>query len=315
MKNNSRVQTKEIPCDLCGSIEQEFLFNARDRLHGFEGTFTYVRCTECSLVYMNPQILPHDICRFYPDDYGPHLVKRKKKNPHKCPRNANFFKKPFAAFMLHKLKRKSRLLDVGCGSGKFLNEIRIATGCEVYGVDISKVAAKTAKENYGLNIFTDMLTEVPFPDNYFDVITAWWFLEHVTNPSEVLRKMSRLLKYDGYCIIGVPNVDSFNARIFKDKWYHLDCPRHLYIYSPDTITKLLHKAGLVVTRIVFDKTPRGLLRSLRYCFGDDNIPLKQRKRLRGSSLLKKLLLPLTILLAFLKQADIMVVCARRLNDV
>jgi len=305
------ICTREVVCDLCGGDNRKFLFNARDRLHGFEGTFSYVSCTECGLVYMNPRISSDDIGKFYPPDYGPHQAKlgKRQQNPHIL--KTELKKKPLSVAICDKLRQNNRLLDVGCGNADFLYAIKTMMGCSVYGVDNSKVAAKTAKENYGIDIFTGTILECPFPDDYFDVITAWWYLEHVPNPSEVLRKMSVLLKQDGYCVIGVPNIDSFAARTFKGKWYHLDCPRHLHIYSPDTITRLLDKTGFVVAKKIFDKTPWGLFRSLRYYFGDDNIPLKHRKRLRGSTLLKRLLLPWTILLALLGKSDIMVVYARK----
>ena len=322
------VKLQDVICDLCESGDADFLFNAKDRLYGCEGLFTYVKCRSCGLVYMNPRISTNQVKKFYPDDYAPYRseIKRlpksrnsqiaKLKNTSLVRTFRNVRKQFFSNVKMipsvrRRLNRESKLLDVGCGSGKFLDRIRTNTGCQVYGVDISEAASRTAKDNFSLNIFNGPITEAPFPADSFDIITAWWYLEHVTNPSEVLRKLSSLLKHDGYCIIGVPNIDSFNARIFKDKWYHLDCPRHLYIYSPNTITKLLDKTGFVITKIVFDKTPWGLFHSLRYYFGDENIPLKHRKRLRGSSLLKKLLLPWTILLAFLKQSDTMVVYARR----
>lgn len=72
------VRTREVICDLCGSSNRKFLFDARDRLHGFEGTFSYVRCSECGLVYMSPRVLPDDVGEFYPPDYGPHQAKRDK---------------------------------------------------------------------------------------------------------------------------------------------------------------------------------------------------------------------------------------------
>ena len=123
--------------------------------------------------------------------------------------------------------------------------------------------------------------------------------------------MASMLKQDGHCVIGIPNIDSFNARTFGNKWYHLDCPRHLHIYSPDTIAKLLDKTGFDVRSIFFHKAPWGLFHSIRLRFGNDEVPLKNRKRLMCSSMLKRILLPWTILLALLKKADIIVVHARR----
>ena len=305
------IKIHDVACDLCGSSDADFLFEGKDRLYGCEGVFTYVQCKKCGLVYMNPQISPDDIGKFYPPAYGPHKQKSEKRQQNLSVLKSKLKKRPFALLICDKFTQQSRLLDVGCGNADFLNKVRNVTKCQVHGIDISKAAAKAAKANYEIDIFTGTILESPFPCDYFDVITAWWYLEHVPNPSEVLRKMSRLLKQDGYCIIGVPNIDSFNARTFKDKWYHLDCPRHLYIYSPDTITKLLDKTGFFVTNIIFDKTPWGLFPSLRYRFGNNDIPLKHRKRFRCSSLLKRFLSPWTILLAMLKQSDIMVVCSRR----
>lgn len=320
--------TSDVVCDLCKSSDADFLFNGKDRLYGCDGVFTYVRCKNCGLVYMNPQICPEEIGKLYPENYAPHRPKKAGRDKCKKSFGALLKKMPalatfknakqkflgraqIASRVLKKLNRDSKVLDVGCGSGQFLNRIRSETGCEVYGLDIAPEAAAAAKECYNIDIFTGTVTEAPFPTNFFDIITAWWYLEHVPNPSEVLQKMCSLLKCGGLYIIGVPNIDSFNGRIFKDKWYHLDCPRHLHLYSPNAITKLLDKAGFVVTKMVFDKSTWGLFRSLRYYLGNDNIPLKQRKRPRHSSSLKRLLLPWTILLGLLKQSDIMVIYAQK----
>ncbi len=321
-------ETYDVTCDLCQSNDDNFLFNAKDLLHGCEGLFTYVRCKNCGLVYMNPRVADKDMSEFYPDDYAPHRSKEKPLSKSKNTLTAwwknttmakgfKIFRKKLLGteqtirFADKKLNSRSRVMDVGCGHAEFLNKIKQQTGCHVEGVDISKIAVDAAAKNYNIKVFNGLITEAPFPAESFDIITAWWYLEHVSNPSEVLKKMCRFLKHDGLCIVGIPNIDSFNARVFKDKWYHLDCPRHLHIYSPDTIKRLLDNAGFVVTNIVFHKTPWGLLPSLRYCFGNNNIPLKQRKRLKHASLLKRLLLPWTIIVAFFKKSDIIVVYARR----
>jgi SAM-dependent methyltransferase len=305
------VRTISIACDLCGGADKEFLFEGRDRLHGIEGKFTYVRCKSCGLVYMDPQIAPECIGRFYPKEYGPHQEKVERRPRSRRALMARLAEYSFVASLLQGITSETRILDVGCGSGEFLHQLKTVAPCKVYGLDNAENAKQTAQRTYGIDVFGGNLLEVPFPDGYFDVVTAWWYLEHVPNPSQILQKMNRLLKDGGHCILRVPNIGSFNGRVFRDKWYHLDCPRHLFLYSPQTLTRLLAKSGFDVAAITFDKTPRGLIGSLRYRFGDENVPLKRRRRPHGLSLLKTLLLPWAVLMAAMGQSDSFVVRARK----
>lgn len=318
------IRTQKVPCSLCSSTDSIFIFDTRDRLHGIGDTFTYVRCGECGLVYMNPQVAHEDIEKLYPADYAPHSKKGKGIGPKIASLYYQISKMPIIGYfpkqlmnvkiagnIYRSLNRQSRILDVGCGSGAFLNSIRADKGCEVYGVDISENAVGQAKSSFDLDIFKGTIIEAPFPQAHFDIITAWWYLEHIPDPDTTIAKMSSLLKDNGYCIIGVPNFESFNAKHFKDKWYHLDSPRHLCIWTPRTITRLLEKHNLVVTKTIYDKTPWGLLGSLQYLLYGDNIHPKYRNRIRNSMLLWILLLPWTMLVSLLKKSDIMVVYARK----
>jgi 2-polyprenyl-3-methyl-5-hydroxy-6-metoxy-1,4-benzoquinol methylase len=302
---------KDVFCNLCNSSDYRILFDARDRLHGFEGIFRYVQCTKCGLVYMNPQISPEDAAKFYPADYAPHQNKNANQPTTKRYSKRAILNRPFMPSICNLLNSNAKLLDIGCGNGSFLNDITLLTHCEVYGVDNSALAAKNAKETYGLDIFVGTIEESPFQEKYFDVITAWSFLEHVNNPLEVLRKISNLLKSNGSCIISTPNFDSMNSRIFKDKWYHLDCPRHLYLYNPKTITGLLEKAGLSVEKIKYNGGSKGVLASLQYYFYDNNYNPKYRNRIRRSFLLQKIVRPLTSPLILNKYSDIMTINARK----
>ncbi len=303
---------KTVPCNLCGSIKGKFLFNAKDRLHGCEGTFTYVKCKMCGLVYMNPQILPEDAGKFYPNDYGPHKA-TKNRQQNRLTMKTQLKKRSFGTFICNKLTSQSRLLDVGCGNGKFLYEIKSSVGCNVYGVDISEKAAKIANRDYGLDVFTGTIMEVPFPSDYFNMITAWQYLEHVHNPLEVLQKFYHLLKADGVCIISTPNFNSFNSKVFKDRWYALDCPRHLHIYTPKTIDKFLEKAGFLLTGISYDKSSKNLLGSLQYHFYGDNYTAEYRNRIKRSLIVKAVLSPLTRVFALLKKSDNIIVSARKVT--
>src|SRR5690348_6969912 len=63
-------------CPLCGPKPQQVLYSdCRDRLHGMPGKFTYVRCAECSLVFMNPRPTETAIATYYPSDYSPFSIK------------------------------------------------------------------------------------------------------------------------------------------------------------------------------------------------------------------------------------------------
>lgn len=313
------IKANNIVCNLCESDDSSLLFEAADRLHGFEGNFTYVKCNHCGLVYMNPQISSSEIEKYYPQDYAPYKSKiRQSVKKGILSKLRNYRKNLFSTvkilpFVKRNMTPETRLLDVGCGSGRFLMSIHEATGCRVEGIDISEQAVNSARDNYGIEVFCGDITESAFSEDSFDIITAWWYLEHVPRPSEVLRTMYRFLKKGGYCIISVPNIDSFNGRVFKDKWYHLDCPRHLFLYSPKTISGFLKKTGFTLEKIVFDKTAWGLFHSCRYYFGNDDIPLKKRKHLHGSSLIKKCMLPFTFLLALFKKSDTIVIYARKLS--
>jgi SAM-dependent methyltransferase len=322
--DTSKIRTQQVPCRLCGAADADFLFDGMDRLYDVEGSFRYVRCKRCGLVYMNPQVVPECIGSLYPREYGPHadksraprtaLLKLRDRIP-RIPILGRVFRSLTDARaigpVLHKLNARTRLLDVGCGNGSFLDAMRRQTACEVHGLDLSPAAVEQAKRLYGLNIFWGTIAQAPFAAESFDVTTAWWYLEHVPNPQESIKEMARLLKPGGLCVIGVPNSDSYLARIFKDKWYHLDCPRHLCIWSPSTMRRLLADHGLVVRKIAYDRTPWGLLGSLQYRIYGDNRDPRHKNRIRQSALLWMVSVPLTLVIALLRKSDIMTVVAEK----
>ena len=276
---------------------------------------------------MNPQVVPEETAKLYPSDYAPHTTAAKGAASKirslynrlmKTPLMAQFIKwisnVKIANEIYRGLDQKSRILDIGCGAGAFLNRVKTDKGCEVNGVDISGAAVEAAINSFGLDIFKGTITEAPFEDGSFDVITAWWYLEHIPDPHVTAARIGNLLKPNGHCIIGVPNFESFNAKRFKDKWYHLDCPRHLCIWTPSAMKRLLEQHGLTVTGIIYDKTPWGLRGSLQYSLFGDNIDPKHRNSIRQSLLLWMLLLPWSIIVSLLKKSDIIVVYAKKTMD-
>ena len=75
-------------------------------------------------------------------------------------------------------------------------------------------------------------------NNYFDVITLWHSLEHIHDIVSIFTNIKKLLKNHGILLIAIPNHNSFDRYIFKDKWAAYDAPRHLYHFNCDTFKRL-----------------------------------------------------------------------------
>jgi len=140
------------------------------------------------------------------------------------------------------------ILDVGCGSGTLLGLLK-RRGFRAKGIDSSAEAAKIAKAENGVEVIVGSLEEAHFPDQSFDVVTLFHVMEHVTNPRHVLVEVTRVLKPDGVVVLQVPNIESWQFKIFGAKWYGLDIPRHVIDYSRNSMLKLLNDSGFSPSRI------------------------------------------------------------------
>ena len=128
------------------------------------------------------------------------------------------------------------LLDVGCGTGDFLNTCNVA-GWNVVGVEPNKKAQQLATDKLKSNskIVSDLFE---IKNEQFDVITLWHVLEHVPNLEVYISKLKQLLKPNGTLIIAVPNYKSFDADHYKEFWAAYAVPRHLWHFSKKSISFL-----------------------------------------------------------------------------
>lgn len=141
-----------------------------------------------------------------------------------------------------------RALDVGCGDGTFL-EALAGKGWEVYGTELTSSIAATARERLGDRLRVGNLEEAGLASTSFDLITFWHVLEHLDAPDRALVEARRLLKPDGQIVVAVPNIDSWQARVFKEDWLHLDVPRHRWHFSPRTLAALAGRCGFRAERV------------------------------------------------------------------
>jgi SAM-dependent methyltransferase len=140
-----------------------------------------------------------------------------------------------------------RLLDAGCGSGEQLAMMRSA-GWRVQGLDVDPAAVRVARSR-GFEVFEGDLCAAPFSDHAFDAITMVHVLEHLPRPQEHIAAARRLLAPGGRLVIVTPNAASLGARRFGRAWRGLEPPRHIQVFTPSGLRRLLERSGFVLERL------------------------------------------------------------------
>lgn len=246
--HEKRSGFENINCPICHSKKQTDLFKVPDRFKLQDGDiFQLVSCEQCELVFLNPRPKPDTISQFYQNvEYQPFLSTQKKLSIFeqlytliRTFANKNKFRK------ILKLKPPGRILDIGCGTGEFLNVMKL-NGWETFGVEKDSSAVEFAKSAYNLNVKTGELAEAGFEKKGFDVISMWHVLEHVYQPCDELNRIKDLLKNDGVLLIAVPNIASPDAGFYKNNWIALDTPRHLTHFTEKNMADLCSRNGFQV---------------------------------------------------------------------
>lgn len=163
---------------------------------------------------------------------------------------------------------KGMLLDIGAGTGDFLQEAH-NQNWNTTGIEPS-AKAKTIAVQKGVS-FAESLEALE--DHSFDVITMWHVLEHVPNLEKQIQELKRLLKPTGTIVIAVPNFKSYDAQHYGHFWAAYDVPRHLWHFSKLSISKLFEKESMKLKKVLpmyFDSFYVSLL-SEKYKTGKMNV--------------------------------------------
>ena len=140
--------------------------------------------------------------------------------------------------------QKGSVLDIGAGTGAFLNEMNEA-GWITKGLETDDQVITRAAAVYGLQLKPSaQLFELE--ENSFDVITLWHVLEHVHRLHEYIDQIKKICRPGGKIFIAVPNYTSFDAVKYSSDWAAYDVPRHLYHFSPAAMQALMQQHGCVI---------------------------------------------------------------------
>jgi SAM-dependent methyltransferase len=259
-------------CPICGRDGAEELLRAPDRFHGRKQLYQLVRCPSCSLVWLENPPPPAEIGSHYGPDYD-RLIAGVGDNPDHWRERRD---------VLQQYKAGGVVLDLGCSSGGLLAALK-GPSWKLYGIEMSEDVARAAKENTGAEIFVGEILDAPFRPNSFDAITCFHVFEHLYQPREVLAKVAEWLKPGGVFYTFMPNIDSAGAHIFKSYWYALELPRHLYHFSPTSLSNVATSVGLEVVslktnhEVFIEYSARYWFDDLLERFGMPRVPLAKAK--------------------------------------
>jgi len=305
---------EDVPCLACGSGASTFFLSGEDDLTGQPGRFTFVTCTDCGLVYQTPRLCLADIRRYYDNDYIAHQ-----------PRNrwgvlAPLFRAAMGSLDRAKLRiirrrmnldASSAVLDVGCGSGTFLDRVRTETGAAAAGVDFVNLSERP--ELRSVEFHHGLFYEQQVGRDRFDLITMWHFLEHDYEPLRSLRHAHQALKPGGWLVVEVPRLDSLSFRLFKDRWPGVQAPQHTALYDRERLVRMVTDAGFDLV----EHLPYGAFPPYFYLFCGVAFRLLRGRGLNLNRAIyayfagQLLLLPVLPLLPHMNFAMHTVVCRRR----
>ena len=236
-------------CALCETDDARPELTLRDLGSGRPERFNLVCCRRCGLRYLNPRPSPSEMGAYYPPDYRPYrqAIEDEPWALMRWMRRRNIRRRRLAAER-HAPRRPGRVLDVGCATGIFLAEMQ-AAGWQGVGVETGEPAARYARERFGLTVIHGSLEQADLPAAAFDLITFWDVLEHTHNPRVTLERAWRLLRREGVVVATVPNYHSLDRILFGPAWIGFDAPRHLTVFAPDTLRRMLEKTGFDVLEL------------------------------------------------------------------
>lgn len=274
---NHEINTRSCPvCPLCGGPGNPLYKGLTDRIFSAPGAWDIRKCNspECGCLWLDPVPAYYDLPKLYAGYYTHQSTSPRSASSvvggivarvRAAYLQARFGYETGADSRLDKLlgllvhinpvwrdsldasvfyldaKPGGRLLEIGCGSGAVLQSLQ-KKGWQVSGLDFDQAAVDNARAK-GLEVCHGQLAEQAFADEAFDAVVMSHVVEHLPAPYEVLTECRRILKKDGTLVLLTPNADSSGHRHFRQDWRGLEPPRHLQIFTLNSLANIAARAG------------------------------------------------------------------------
>jgi SAM-dependent methyltransferase len=227
--------------------------------------YTINRCNRCRAFFLSPTPTAEQLARAYDASY---YGRDQEKFGGFTEQVLDYFRRDRAARVAGYLPKNANILDVGCGNGRFLNHMRLYGQFNLFGIEKPGKAAERAAKYREINLKVGDLQPDDYPDDFFNAVTLFHVFEHLSEPASTLAIIGRILKKGGICVMSFPNIDSFQARLFRGRWLHLDPPRHLFYFTPRDFAEIASGFGLAVEKTSFvspEQNPYGMIQGILNC--------------------------------------------------
>ncbi|MCL5029062.1 MAG: class I SAM-dependent methyltransferase [Bacteroidetes bacterium] len=253
----------EFTCKICGNKEGNKFYTVREMQFGTRDEFVYCQCSSCECLQItNP---PENLSKYYPKEYFSFQINKEKYLKEKL----NIYRDRYALginnfigkFLYKKygeptyvgwlknteVNLNSKILDVGCGFGKLLFRMGNTGFKNLTGID-AFIERDIFYKN-GVKIYKRNLSEIR--DNY-DLIMMHHSLEHLEDQHAVFKKLSSMLESGKHLLIRIPICSSFAWKTYKENWFALEAPRHLFNHSLKSLNILADKYEFEVVKTTYD---------------------------------------------------------------
>jgi 2-polyprenyl-3-methyl-5-hydroxy-6-metoxy-1,4-benzoquinol methylase len=241
----------EARCALCGADDASAEAEGLDfEYHTAANEFRFVRCRRCGHVYLNPRPRGADLPVIYPPTY---YAYGGTSNPIVAPLRRRWEQGKVRLYRELVGEGPRRILDVGCGDGRFLEILRAAGSPEwrLEGVEIDPVAA-AACEAKGFRARVGRVEDFDSETDAYDAVIMLQLIEHVDDPVAICERVFALLRPGGYFIVETPNLAGLDYRAFRGRWWgHYHFPRHWNLFSSDALHRMLARQGFEIARTEF----------------------------------------------------------------
>jgi SAM-dependent methyltransferase len=263
---NGRTKSTGTRCIACDGSQFRVAYKVTDTNQGAPGEWDLKVCACCGLGVIDPFPTQDDIASFYVDQFYTEDGKRFQGWVERLREMLAWLR---GVHIERIVQHKGRLLDFGAGAGHFAKVQRLR-GWNVNSVDPYSSRANSSN----LSKMDGDKIRLEFPDHYFDVVTLWYVIEHLRNPSAAIIEFKRVLKPGGVLVLAQQDFASYQARFFGPRWLILDPPRHIWQFSESSLFKLVARHNYkkcAVSHSSIELGPFTILQSILNCIlGNEN---------------------------------------------